>query len=106
MAMKLCRCGNIIQFHNKCDKCYKPSPRVHRKTTAERGYDSKWKSMSQRIRKERVICEDCEKHGLVRIATECHHIHKIKSAPHLRLAKSNVIALCASCHRVRTERGE
>jgi 5-methylcytosine-specific restriction endonuclease McrA len=42
----------------------------------------------------------------VTAATESHHIAKIADRPDLRLDPANLMALCQSCHAIRTGRGE
>jgi 5-methylcytosine-specific restriction protein A len=106
MALTLCACGNCHPKNEACGKCRHGRVPSHQKTTKERGYDSKWRYMSELVRKEEPLCVDCLERGFVSPADECHHKVKIKDAPHLRLARDNVIPLCRECHRVRTEKGE
>lgn len=106
MALTLCACGNTHEKSKACSKCRHGRRPTHQKTTKERGYDSKWKGMSERIRQEEPLCVDCLEKGKVNPADECHHKIKIKDAPHLRLSRDNIIPLCKDCHRIRTERGE
>jgi 5-methylcytosine-specific restriction protein A len=95
--MKLCRCGQIVK--DRCLKC-SPIPQ-HKKTTAERGYDSRWKRLSESIRKNNPLCHDCLENDMVTPATEVHHIIKIADAPQLKYERTNLVQLCTACHERR-----
>jgi 5-methylcytosine-specific restriction endonuclease McrA len=41
-----------------------------------------------------------------RLATEVHHIAKVKVHPELKLVEANCMALCKADHTARTARGE
>ena len=97
--MKLCKCGKIVE--NRCEECY---PSKHGKTTKQRGYDSRWKRLSIRVRDEQPLCPDCEAEGRAEPATEVHHIVPIALAESLRLERSNLIALCSRHHAEREGR--
>ena len=92
VALTFCQCGGI---KGSCD-C-KPV----KQTTKQRGYGHDWRKLSERIRKEKPLCEDCLEKGKTKPATEVHHIKPISQAPHLRLAYSNLKALCSDCHDAR-----
>lgn len=96
MTHKLCRCGEIVK--ERCTKC---NPMTHKKTTKERGYDSRWKGLSERIRKTEPLCHDCLDKGIVKPAEHVHHIVKIDDAPHLKYEKTNLVPLCEACHEER-----
>lgn len=91
------RCGQVV--NGKCSTCKV----MKRKTTKEKGYDSRWKSMSENVRKERPLCEDCLENGIVRPSAECHHVVPISVDRHRRLDPNNVVALCKECHHRRHE---
>jgi 5-methylcytosine-specific restriction enzyme A len=92
--MKLCRCGAIVK--RRCERC---SPKqAHAATTAERGYDHRWRTLSERKRREDPLCEECMRLGNVTPATEVHHIVSIAAAPHLRLRWTNLASVCSACH--------
>ena len=94
--MRFCRCGAIVK--GKCERCDKPAPSGI--TTAERGYDHRWRRLSERKRIEQPLCEQCEADGMVTPATEVHHKIPIAEAPHLRLVWSNLMSVCRTCHEV------
>jgi 5-methylcytosine-specific restriction protein A len=97
MKWMLCHCGAMRKRGERCSKC-RPA-KADNKTTAERGYDWQWRQLSERIRKDRPLCEHCLAKGKVWPATECHHKIKIKDAPHLRLDPDNIMSVCSACHK-------
>ena len=59
--MRFCaKCNRVVD--GRCGQCDK---RTNKKTTNENGYDSTWKRMSENIRKQRPLCEDCLHDGRV-----------------------------------------
>lgn len=55
---------------------------------------------------EHPLCVDCLVSPRMEPATEVHHIRKLRDHPTLRLDPANCMALCRSCHSIRTARGE
>lgn len=102
----LCACGALHDRREACSACKRGKAPTHQRKTKERGYGNDWRQMSERIRHEEPLCVDCLKKGKVWPADECHHLVKIRDAPHLRLDRDNVIPLCKQCHQERTEKGE
>lgn len=54
------------------------------------------------------LCRDCAERGLIRVATEVHHIVPVETAgasavrmEELALDSTNLISLCHACHRER-----
>lgn len=90
---RLCRCGAIV--NGRCARC---QPSTHGRTTAQRGYDSTWRRLSERKRAIDPLCERCLNHGRTTPATEVHHIRSIATAPHLRLDPDNLMSVCSACH--------
>ena len=76
--------------HPPCAKC---CPKKTKKS-----YDHQWRKLSERLRKERPLCEDCFSEGLTSVSTEVHHIIPVDANPRLRLDVSNLAALCKACH--------
>lgn len=99
MIAVACRCGGI-KTDGKCDRCG-VRDREHKQSTKQRGYDSRWKRLSERVRQQRPLCEDCEAQGRTRPATQVHHVETIEDAPHKRLDVGNLVALCEECHAKR-----
>jgi 5-methylcytosine-specific restriction protein A len=71
-----------------------------------RGYDWTWKKFRLGYLSQHPLCADCAEAGRVTPATELHHVVRLAARPDLRLDASNVRALCAPCHTLRTNRGE
>lgn len=103
--LRLCHCGRTFDSKDGCPSCHKKS-NSRQQTTAERGYDHRWRKLSEKIRAEEPLCVDCLEKGKVTPAEHCHHKIKIKDAPALRLDRDNVVPLCIACHDERTKRGE
>ena len=97
MVLRLCKCGALV--NGKCPTCH-PYRQHRTQTTAERGYDDRWRRLSERKRAADPLCERCLDEGNTTPATEVHHIHKISDAPHLRLAWDNLMSVCVACHKV------
>ena len=87
--LRLCRCGAAVK-NPPCAKC---CPKK-----SKGSYDYQWRKLSERIRKERPLCEDCFSEDITSAATEVHHIVPIEVNPRLRLEPSNLASLCKSCH--------
>ena len=100
MRYKLCRCGGVRDDRagSVCESCG-AGKRKDKRSTTEHGYDYRWKKLSERIRKERPLCERCEAQGIVTAATEVHHKVPIDEAPWLRLERSNLMCVCNECHQ-------
>jgi 5-methylcytosine-specific restriction endonuclease McrA len=93
----LCRCGESLERGQKCKQCYRY--KTPQGNTGERGYDRRWREMSERIRREQPLCQHCLHRGISRPSRECHHILPIATHPELRLVRSNIVALCTQCHQ-------
>ena len=101
---RACPCGGLIR-DGKCSRCTKYKGK-HERTSKQRGYGYDWQKFREYVLGIEPLCKDCEERGMVKAATELHHIRKIKDAPHLRLDQNNVRPLCDECHDARTARGE
>jgi 5-methylcytosine-specific restriction endonuclease McrA len=51
-------------------------------------------------------CEDCERRGLVVVATQVHHKIDRKERPDLALDLDNLESLCAACHGAKRRRDD
>lgn len=90
---RVCRCGDIVE-----DKCPKCQPRPKQGKTAERGYDNRWRVLSERKRAVDPLCERCLDEGRTRPARHVHHIQPIATHPELRLVWDNLMSVCIKCH--------
>ena len=125
MPLKYCqfpRCPNLAQPHGKYCEVHasknqrKPRGWKERKakqaaladsergTAAERGYDHKWRMTRASYLKRHPLCHDCQEHHDYKMASEVHHIIKVRDGG--RNYNENLMALCKSCHSRRTARGE
>ena len=95
MSLVFCTCGDVVDVGQRCKCKGKIEPS---KTTTKYGYDYQWRQMSERIRRQRPLCEDCKAIGKVVPSVECHHVIAIKDDPSRRLDPSNVVAVCRACH--------
>jgi len=94
---KLCRCGKIVA--DRCD-CQGGASTQRRDTTSE-GHGTDHRKASERHRAEHPLCERCVMlYGAVdaKPSKDMHHIHSIRSAPHLRMDPNNWLAVCGPCH--------
>jgi 5-methylcytosine-specific restriction protein A len=73
----------------------------NRGSSRERGYDRNWERYRKWYLARHPFCNDC-----ARLATEVHHVCKVKIDPTLKLVEANCMALCKACHTKRTSRGE
>ena len=96
----MCRCGSIVD-RGLCDRCRPVVAPVKRtETTKERGYGNDWRTLSEREREKRPLCEVCEAVGRVRPSESMHHVDSIKSRPDRRMDSGNLIAVCDACHAI------
>lgn len=55
--------------------------------------------------RDRYLCVDCLKHGVIKPAEEVHHITEITpdniDDPDVTLNMDNLVSLCRECHRAR-----
>lgn len=80
------------------------APWQQSKSSAERGYGSKWRKLREIVlRRDAGICRcpECEKAGRVRIATEVDHIRPKAEGGTDDL--SNLRAIAKSCHKAKTQ---
>jgi len=100
----VCRCGGIVRA-GVCSKCGPRRERVRSK--AERPHNSKrWQKHSHAYLSDHPLCVDCEAEGRTTLATETHHIAKVRQHADKMYDDDNLMALCTRCHSTRTSRGE
>jgi 5-methylcytosine-specific restriction enzyme A len=111
MAMlKLCRCGKMISASLKrCEQCeatydkdrHKLYDKHRRDKKSAAFYNSKpWKIVISRIKaRDNHLCQLCLVNKKIKYVEVVHHIKELRDYPSLSLAESNLISLCAGCHR-------
>jgi 5-methylcytosine-specific restriction endonuclease McrA len=67
-------------------------------------YGYRWDQLSKAKRAANPLCERCERMGLVVVATEVHHIQKVKDRPDRKYDWSNLMSVCRSCHEILDKR--
>lgn len=78
----------------------------HRKSSAERGYGSRWQKYRDAFLKRNPLCVMHQKLGQVVQATVVDHIIPHRGDQSLFWDKSNHQALCESCHNRHKQRQE
>ena len=78
----------------------------YRGTSSSRGYNYDWQRVRTAMLRRTPLCEDCAKTNIITIASEVHHIVKVRDDKTKRLDVNNLLCLCKSCHSQRTARGE
>jgi 5-methylcytosine-specific restriction endonuclease McrA len=84
-------CSKPIPSGSRCDECRPPD---HRPTAAQRGYDQKWRKLSEKARKAQPWCLRCGRKDRL----QADHIVPFSEAPELRLCAENIRVLCQPCH--------
>ena len=72
----------------------------------ERGYDSAWRRTRLYHLTSNPFCYDCLRRHIFMPASDVHHIKKLSLHPELKHDPINLMSLCASCHSIRTAKGE
>jgi 5-methylcytosine-specific restriction protein A len=88
---KICPVGHYYSG-DACPQC---------NNTASRGYDHRWRKLSEDYRIRNPLCEDCDAKGRTTAASEVHHIVPISQDPSKRLDVNNLVSLCKLCHEIR-----
>lgn len=88
---KICPKGHYYSGES-CPQC---------NNTASRGYDHRWRRLSEDYRVRNPLCEDCDAKGITTPAKEVHHIVPISQDPSKRLDINNLVSLCKTCHEIR-----
>ena len=85
-------CGRL--YRNRCERC-------NPKTNRENHSDSRWRKLSLTKRAANPLCEDCERDGYVKAASEVHHDVPVSVDPSKKYEWANLVSLCSACHRKR-----
>ena len=57
------------------------------------------------LQRDRYLCQDCLEKGVIRTATEVHHVAPVDERPELALELDNLRSLCWECHERTKHRG-
>lgn len=112
MFYKLCaKCGAVIPLgETYCDKC-RPVEKVTREelqvddseemsAKVKSFYKSKqWRMFRKGIlARDKYLCVACAANGRLSVASDVHHIVRVKQDWNKRFDPSNCISLCKECH--------
>lgn len=75
---------------------------TRRLTPSERGYDARWRELSERYRREHPLCVPCRLVNVVRPSRCVDHIVPRHSCAELFWERENWAAMCFSCHSRKT----
>ena len=90
--------GSFCNSHAVSARATRPYD-AWRGSSRERGYDRDWALVRvQALERDSYECQECKQRGVLKRATEVHHIVPIRRAPWLRLVLTNLISLCKECH--------
>ena len=60
---------------------------------------SAWRRIRQlALQRDHYLCQNCLKKGVIKTATEVHHLQPVADHPELALELSNLQSLCWQCH--------
>jgi len=80
-----------------------PAPRT---SAHKRGYGARWRRARAYFLRHNPLCAECERQGRPKPATIVDHIKPHRGDADLFWDVDNWQALCATCHSVKTKRGE
>lgn len=84
----------------------RPLPEYDRVGKTRFSTSRSWRHYRLAYLRSHPLCVDCKQQGRVTPATDVHHIVKRSDDPELAFQDENCMALCHSCHSIRTRRGE
>ena len=102
-------CGLLAESGQYCAEHQKEMNkhynRYERDPASNKRYGRAWKRIRDRYIKLHPLCEECEKQGKLTPAEEVHHILPLSKGGGNE--KSNLMALCKSCHsQITAESGD
>ena len=92
---------------SQCGSLKRATNAAHDETrgnNTERGYDGNWRKVRAMFLRAHPLCQDCQAAGRVTMASEVHHLIKVRDGGAHR--DDNLVALCKPCHSARTGKGE
>src|SRR5262245_50247127 len=106
-AKRICNRHRVVYDPDVgCPKCAtQKRPKDTRPNAAARGYDRRWREhYRDPYLAEHPLCEECEREGIVKAATDVDHIVPHNGDITLLYDFSNFQALCGMHHRRKTTR--
>ena len=101
-AVGLLNASNTVPNIKRLSKQYN---QYERDPASNKRYGRAWKRIRDRYIKAHPLCEECQKQGKLTPAEEVHHILPLSKGGGNE--KSNLMALCKSCHsRITAESGD
>lgn len=98
----------VPESRKQNDKIRKKQERLFPKqqlSRKERGYGHDWDKLRNSFIQENPYCAECDRQGLVRLASEVDHIEPFTSVDDpKRLDRDNLQSLCHRCHIIKTIR--
>lgn len=94
-------CSTLISAGTYCEAHLsdKAASLYARGSSAERGYDAKWRTVREAYMRRHPLCERCEAKGVTEVATMVHHKVALRDGGE-RLNPNNFKALCNDCHAI------
>ena len=78
--------------------------RRYKGSAAKRGYGYRWQQLRAAFLREHPLCEECQKKGVIKAATDVDHIKPHRGDLDLMWDRDNLQALCHECHSRKTAR--
>lgn len=102
-------CGRLADSGEYCAEHKKVVTKHYnqyqRDPDSNKRYGRSWKRIRDRYIKAHPLCEECDRNGRIQAAEEVHHILPLSKGGGNE--KSNLMALCKSCHsRITAEGGD
>jgi 5-methylcytosine-specific restriction protein A len=97
-------CTALVES-GRCDKHRAQVSKLYNKqrgSSADRGYDSRWRKARDRYLREHPLCNECFKNNQVTAATIVDHIEPHKGNHELFWDESNWQSLCKHHHDTKT----
>jgi len=97
-------CARLATSGAYCEQHRKDYERAtdNRKTSDERGYNSRWRKASKMFMRSHPLCAECMRQGVATPAQVVDHIIPHKGDASLFWDVGNWQALCKSCHDRKT----
>lgn len=93
---ELCEPGQ--RYCDKHKRQYDSQYNKVRGSAASRGYNKRWQKIRAMVLADEPLCRECAKHGIVKAATDVHHIDGNVA----NMDRSNLEPLCHECHSRKT----